>query len=53
MAVNLTPISEILAGVVSFLPNLIDLVVGLIPVTIAIGVATFITGLFVAILAKV
>jgi hypothetical protein len=52
MAINLTPIGEILSGVVAFIPNLVDLVVNLIPLTIAMAIATFITGIFVAVLAK-
>jgi hypothetical protein len=52
MAINLTPISEILGGVVGFIPDLVDLVVNLIPLTIALAISTFIVGIFAAVLAK-
>jgi hypothetical protein len=52
MAINLTPIAEILDGVVSFVPNLVDLVVNLIPLSIAIAISAFIGGIFAAILSK-
>jgi len=53
VAINLTPISEIITGVVGFLPDLVDLVVNLIPVSIALAIAAFIIGIFAAILDKI
>lgn len=46
MAVNLTPISEILQGVVAFLPDLVDFVVNLLPVSIAVMICAFIGAIF-------
>lgn len=52
MAINLTPVGDILTGVVAFIPNLVDLVVNLIPLSIAIAISGFIVGIFAAILTK-
>ena len=50
MAINLTPISEILQGVVSFLPDLVDFVVNLLPVSIAIMIVGFVGAIFAKII---
>ena len=39
---NWTPISEIIQGLVAFLPDLIDLVVGMVPIIIVISIVGFI-----------
>jgi hypothetical protein len=52
MAINLTPISEILTGVVGFIPDLVDLVVNLIPLSIAIAIAGFIVAIFAKVIDK-
>lgn len=46
MAINFTPIQEVLTAVVSIVPNLIDLITGILPAIIAIAIVTFIAGFF-------
>jgi hypothetical protein len=50
MGINLTPISEILTGVVTILPALVDFVVNLLPVSIAIMICGFIGAIFAKII---
>jgi hypothetical protein len=39
--INLTPITEIITGVVGILPSFLDLVLGIIPIVIVLSVAGF------------
>ena len=43
-AINWTPISEIITGLVEFLPSLLELVMGMLPIIIVIAIVTFIVG---------
>ena len=52
-AINWTPISEIIDGLVSFLPDLLDLVMGMLPIIIVISVVTFVVGYLDRILAAI
>lgn len=50
MAVNFTGISEVITATVSILPDIIDLVVGIVPVMVTLAVVSLITGIFGAII---
>lgn len=52
MAVNLTPVGDVLSAVTSFIPNLIDFVVNLLPLSITMMIITFIGGIFAAVISK-
>jgi len=44
--VNLTPVGEILGGIVDIMPNLVEFVIAILPVLIVIILITFIASFF-------
>jgi len=46
MAVNLTPVSEVLTGIVGIMPNLVDFVVSILPVIVVVILISFIAAFF-------
>ncbi len=53
MAINLTPITEVLQGIVGVMPSLVDFVVGILPVIIVVILISFIAGFFDKIVAMI
>lgn len=53
MAINLTPISEVLQGIVNVMPDLVDFVVGVLPVIIVVILISFIAAFFDRIVAMI
>lgn len=53
VAINLTPISEVLTGIVGIMPALVDFVVGILPVIIVVILISFIAGFFDKIVAMI
>ncbi|MFA7121482.1 MAG: hypothetical protein WC277_08360 [Bacilli bacterium] len=45
-AINLTPVSEVLQGIVSVMPDLVGFVVGILPVIIVVILISFIAAFF-------
>lgn len=46
MGINLTPVSEVLQGIVSIMPDLVGFVVGILPVIIVVILISFIAAFF-------
>lgn len=44
--VNLTPVGEVLGGIVAIMPNLVEFVIAILPVLIVIILITFIASFF-------
>lgn len=53
MAINLTPVSEVLTGIVGVMPALVDFVVGVLPVIIVVILISFIASFFDRIVAMI
>ena len=53
MSINLTPISEILQGIVGIMPSMVDFVVGVLPVIIVVILVSFIAAFFDRIVAMI
>lgn len=53
MAVNFTPITEVLEGVVGLMPNLVDFVVGVLPIIVVMIVISFIACFFDSIVSMI
>ncbi len=53
MAINLTPISDVLQGIVAVMPDLVDFVVGVLPVIIVVILISFIAAFFDRIVAMI
>ncbi|MFA7087676.1 MAG: hypothetical protein WC145_13485 [Aliarcobacter sp.] len=46
MAINLTPVSEVLSGIVGVMPSLVDFVVSILPVIVVVILVSFIAAFF-------
>jgi hypothetical protein len=53
MAINLTPVSEVLTGIVAIMPDLVNFVVGVLPVIIVVILIGFIASFFDRIVAMI
>jgi hypothetical protein len=53
VTINLTPITEVLQGIVGVMPALVDFVVGILPVIIVVILISFIAGFFDKIVAMI